>query len=210
MNLRLCSVANSSSCGAARGRAIVVAQDLAYDAGGRESREPREIDGGLRVPDALEHAAWSRAERLHMAAEANVAGTTGRVSGHANGLRAVLRADASRNPVLGRRIDALRVRRSQRIIVPLANERESQLLDALGRERETDQAARALRHEVDDLRRHQLCGADEVTLVLAILVIGDNEHLTPSDRLDRVVDSGELHSHVQSCACKEEGASKPP
>ena len=50
----------------ARRRAVLV-QDLADHAGRREPGEPREVDGGLGMPDALEHAAVARAQRKHVA-----------------------------------------------------------------------------------------------------------------------------------------------
>ena len=98
---------------AARGRAVIVAQDLADDARGREPSEAREIDRRLRVPDALQHAARTRAQRLHVAAEANVVRAARRIGSDADGRRAILRADAGRDAVARRRVDALRVRRAQ-------------------------------------------------------------------------------------------------
>ena len=64
------------------------------------------------------------------------------------------------------------------------------------REREADQAARALRHEVDDLGRDQLGRADEIAFVLAIFVVGNNEHLTVADRLDRLTPPSQIASSL--------------
>ena len=51
-----------------------------------------------------------------------------------------------------------------------------ELVHALAGERETDHPLR-LQHEVDQRGRHELRSADQIALVLAILVIGDDDEL---------------------------------
>ena len=68
---------------------------------------------------------------------------------------------------------------------------EAELVAALGREREADQAARLLGHEVDRLGRRELRGHRQVALVLAVLVVADDDHLALADVLDRLLDRGE-------------------
>src|SRR6476661_494194 len=60
------------------GRAVVV-EDLADHTGGIHAGEPREIDRGLGVPDALEHATVARAQRMHVSAVAQIARHGGRI-----------------------------------------------------------------------------------------------------------------------------------
>ena len=48
-------------------------------------------------------------------------------------------------------------------------------------------------HEIDRLWRDQCGCADEIAFVLPILIVSDDDHLAPPDRLDRVVDRVEFH-----------------
>ena len=57
----------------AAGRAVII-QDLADHAGGLEAGEPREVDGRLGVADALQDAAVTRAQRMHVARLAEIVG----------------------------------------------------------------------------------------------------------------------------------------
>ena len=66
-----------------------------------------------------------------------------------------------------------------------------QLLGALGRQREADQAAAVLGHEVDGVGRRHLRRDDEVALVLALLGIDQNEHAAVARILDHLLDRGE-------------------
>ena len=51
--------------------------------------------------------------------------------------------------------------------------------------------AAVLRHEVDRLRRHLLGSQRQVALVLAILVVADDDDLAGAERVDGVLDAGE-------------------
>ena len=64
--LRPCSRGERLEVGQPR-HAAVVAHDLADDARGRETGEPREVDGALGLPGAHQHAAAPRAEREDVA-----------------------------------------------------------------------------------------------------------------------------------------------
>ena len=46
-------------------------------------------------------------------------------------------------------------------------------------------------HEVDDLRRHLLRRDDEVALVLAVLVVDDDDHPALAQFLERLLDGAE-------------------
>ena len=71
---------------------------------------------------------------------------------------------------------------------------------ALPRQREADQAAAVLGHEVDRLGRRHLRRDDEVALVLAVLVVDQDEHAAVArlldDLLDRRCDLDEAHASV--------------
>ena len=68
---------------------------------------------------------------------------------------------------------------------------EAQLVAAVGRERQADQAAPVLGHEVDRLGRGELGREREVALVLAILGVADHDHPAVADVLDRLLDGAE-------------------
>ena len=88
----------------ARRRSVLV-EDLANHSRRQASGQPREIDRGFGVSDALEHAAVARAQRKHVAAVAEIARNRRRIDGDANRRRAILRADARRHAEARRRID---------------------------------------------------------------------------------------------------------
>jgi hypothetical protein len=71
------------------------------------------------------------------------------------------------------------------------HEGDFQLVQAPARHRHTDQAAPIPGHEVDHVRRDGRGGDGEITLVLAVLVVHDDDHLPRANRLDRVFDRGE-------------------
>ena len=74
--------------------------------------------------------------------------------------------------------------RSMRIAVAPDHRRDPEGLQTLGEHRNTDQPAAVDGHEVDSLGRDPLGGHDEIALVLAVLGVDDNHHLTERDRSD--------------------------
>src|SRR6185295_3234846 len=56
---------------------------------------------------------------------------------------------------------------------------------------EADEAAAVLGHEVDGRRRDFLGRDGEVALVLAVLVVADDDDLAPAEAFDRLLDGGE-------------------
>ena len=75
--------------------------------------------------------------------------------------------------------------------VPLGHLRQAELVAALAGERQADQAAAVQRHEVDHLGRGQLGRADEVALVLAVLVVGHDDDLAVAQVVDGLLDGAE-------------------
>ena len=136
--------------------------------------EAREVDARLGVAGALEHAAGLGLERVDVAGLDEVARAAARVDGDLDRVRAVVRRDAGRDALA--RLDRDRERRLQRRLVLRRHQVEAELLAALGRQREADEAARLLGHEVDRLGRHELRRHHEVALVLAVLVVADDDH----------------------------------
>src|ERR1019366_4765095 len=68
---------------------------------------------------------------------------------------------------------------------------EAELRAALRGEREADESARLLGHEVDRLGRHELRRHHDVALVLAVLVVADDDHPAQANLLDRLLDRRE-------------------
>ena len=66
-----------------------------------------------------------------------------------------------------------------------------ELVAALGRQRQADQPAPLLGHEVDRLGRGELGRERQVALVLAVLVVAHDHHPPAADVLDRLLDRGE-------------------
>ena len=63
-----------------------------------------------------------------------------------------------------------------------------ELVEPRAGHRQANLPAAVFRHEVDRGGRHRLRGNREVALVLAILVVADNDHLAIADRRDGVFD----------------------
>ena len=181
--------------GAARAGAVVV-QDLADHARRVEPREPREIHGGLGVPHALEHAALARTERKDVPAVSEIAGRGRRIDRDANRRRAVLRADPRGHAKARRRVDADRVRRSIIVEVRLAHRREAELVHTLAGQRDTNQPSRFPNHEVDHLWGDELRRANEVALVLAVFVVGNDNELAAADVVYGLLDCPEFHEAI--------------
>jgi hypothetical protein len=64
----------------------------------------------------------------------------------------------------------------------------------LVRQGETDPAARVGDHEIDHLGGDQLCRADQVSLVLPVLIIGHDDEFAVPEVVDGLFDGAEGHS----------------
>src|SRR3989442_15172700 len=177
----------------ARHRAVRV-QDLADHARGIEPREARQVDARFRLPDPLQHAARPRAQREHMTRPPQVARHGGGIDGHAHRRRTVGGRDPGRHAEAGGGVDAHCERRLARFGVVLRHLREPEGLAALGRERQADQPAPLRRHEIDHLRGDLLGRADQVALVLAVLVVRHDDELPRADVRDRPLYRSVPHS----------------
>ena len=79
----------------------------------------------------------------------------------------------------------------ERRLVVLGHLPEPELVAALLRQAEADQAARVHGHEVDRLGRRELGRDRQVALVLAVGRVDDDDELALADVLDRLFDRGE-------------------
>ncbi len=75
--------------------------------------------------------------------------------------------------------------------VVLHHERQIELVAAFGGHGDADQAATESRHEVDRFRGHLVGGKDQITFVLTVLVVDDDDLLASADALDGLFDGDE-------------------
>jgi len=104
------------------------------------------------------------------------------------------------------RVDRDRIRRTVRILVVRNHLRQLQLGSALRSDRRTDQAAGMADHERHLLGRDILGGDDEITFILAVLGVENDDELPRAEGLDRGLDrvealgqgegAGRLHTGV--------------
>jgi hypothetical protein len=106
----------------------------------------------------------------------------------ADGVRAIGRRDAGRHAVA--RLDRDREGGAEgRGVVALGHHhRQPQLRDPVFRQREADEAAPVLGHEVDRLGRDRVGGHAQVALVLAVLVVGQDDLAAGADLGDADLD----------------------
>ena len=172
------------------GHGAVVAHHLADDAGRVQPGQPRDVDGRLGVAGADQAAALARHQREHVARRHDVRRPAGRVDGDRHAAGAVVRRDAGGDAV--RRLDRDGERGLVAAAVGAAHQRQAQVFDAVAGHRQADQPARVLGHEVDRVRGRELRRDDEVALVLAVLVVDQDEHAPLPRLLDQLLGRAEV------------------
>ena len=171
------------------GHRPVLVHDLADHAGRDQPGEAGEVDRGLGLAGALEHAAVLGLEREDVAGLDEVVGPEcGSIATWMVRARSWAEIPV-RDALAG--LDRDREGGLERGLVLGGHQVEAELVAALVGEREADQAAAVLGHEVDRLGRGELGGHRQVALVLAVLVVADDDHPAAADLLDRFLDRGE-------------------
>ena len=171
-------------------RAVVVGE-LADHPDLGQAGERAEIDGGLGVPRAHEHAALAGDEREDVAGPHEVRRAHVGVGERARGVRALLGRDAGRQPVDD--VDGDGEGGAERRVVRRHHRREVERPRPRLGQRRADDAAGVADDEGHLLRRAERGRADEVALVLAVVVVGDDDDLAfaePPDRLAYVIHAG--------------------
>ena len=156
---------------------------------GRQAGEPREVDRRLGLAGALEHAAGLGLQREDVAGLDEVARPRGGVDRDLDRARAVGGGDAGGDAVA--RLDRDGEGGLERRLVLGRHQVEPELVAALRGQRQADQPAAVRGHEVDRLGRDELGRHREVALVLAVLVVADDDHAAGADLLDRLLDRRE-------------------
>ena len=135
------------------GHGAVVVHDLADHAGGIKSREPRDIHGSFGVAGAYQHATILGDQREHVARRHDVPEVLGRIYGDGDSMRPGHGRDAGAYAFT--RLDGHGERRGMAGAVGARHQLKMQLLGTVGVQREADQSAAMLGHEVDGVwRRH--------------------------------------------------------
>ena len=191
----------------ARHRPVLV-HDLADDAGRVEAGEPRQVDRGLGLAGAREDAAGLRAQREHVARPGEVPGLGRRVDRREHGARPVGGRDAGGDALA--RLDRHAEGGPEAGVVLLVahHQRDAQLVEPLAGHRQADEAAPVARHEVDRLGRDLLGGDRQVALVLAVLVVDDDEHAAGADVLEGLGNRGRHRRETLRLQCPRAASSR--
>ncbi len=171
--LRPCCLAN----GIRSGRRAISPSSLRISqitAAGVTPGQLRQVATGFGMAGAHQHAAGLRAQREDVAGLHDVGrlGILGRRD--LDGARTVGGRDAGGHA--GRRLDGHGEVGRQRQAVVAHHQRQVELLAMLLRQRQADQAAAVLGHEVDLFRRDEFGGEQQVALVLAVFFIHQHDH----------------------------------
>ena len=168
----------------------VLAHDLAAQATLLHAGVAQQVDGGLGVAVALQHAAGTGDEREHVAGPAEILGTRTLLHDLAGGVAALGRADAGRGVHV---VD--RHGEGGLVVVGVVGHHgvELQAGGDLGAHRHADEALRLARHEVDVGLRGILRGADEVALVLAVGVVHHDDDVAGAQLVKRFRNG--IHAH---------------
>ncbi len=180
-----------------RHRAVVV-HDLADHTGRDQPGQSRQVDGRLGLPDSLERPPRPGLEREHVTRLHELTRAGLGVDGDLNGAGPIRRGNTGADSRT--RLDRDGKGRLERGLVLGRHQVETELVAALGRQRQADQAAALLGHEVDRLRSDELGGHRQIALVLPILVIAYHHHLALADVLDCLFNRGKRAAHRSHCA----------
>jgi hypothetical protein len=182
--------------GAAHHGAVVVHQ-LGQHTDRRQIGKPAEIDAGLGVAGAHEHAAVLGDQREHVARAHEIGGAAVAVGEPAHRVVALFRRDAGGEAMA--HIDRDRESRAERRIVDRHHRGEMQSLGQLRIERRADDAGRVADDERHLLGRAERGGDEQVALVLAIVIVGDDHDLAlgegGNDGLDALM-SFDVHEYA--------------
>ena len=183
----------------------VVVHDLADDTGGIQAGNAGQIDGRLGLTGAHQHAARPRAQGKHVTRAGEVRRLGGRIDRGQHRHGAIGRRDAGARA--GLRLDRHAERGVEARRVLRHHERHVELGQPLGRHGQADESPAVARHEVDRLGRDLFRRDRQVALVLAVLVIHDDDHATLANRLDGVLHGreGAPAARGASARCRRPG-----
>ena len=165
---------------------------LEYFADHRRGCEPcqlGQIAARLRVAGTHQHAAILRHERKDMAGLHQVCRLRVLLHRRLHGARAIGGGDARGDAFGG--LDRQREVGAQRRAVVAHHQRQVQLPAAFLSQRQADEPAAVPRHEVDGLGSGEFRGDDQITFILALLLVHQNDHAPGANLVDDLGDRGD-------------------
>ena len=158
--------------GAAHHRAVVVHQ-FGKHADRCQAGKPAQVDARFRVTGAHQHAAFLRHQRKDVAGPHEIRSPAIAIGQRAHGIAALFRGYAGGETVA--HVDRDGECRAERRVVERHHRVEMQAPRLLGRQRRTDDAGRVADDEGHLFRRAQARRDEQVALVLAVVVVGNDE-----------------------------------
>ena len=140
---------------------------------GAQPGQPGQVDGGLGVAGALEHAAGAGAQREDVAGPAQVARPGARGAQHPDGVRAVGGADAGAHALA--RVHGHGEGGALAVLVHRGHRRQLEPVGPLVAHRDAHDAAGVADGEGEQLLGGVLGREDQVALVLPVLVVHDED-----------------------------------
>ena len=165
------------------GHGAVVVDDLDEGAGGVEAREASQVNSSLGVAGTHKHAAVAGAQGVDVARAAKLVGLGGGVGEGADGAGAVVHGDAGGAAVL-EVVDGNGEGGAEEGGVVVHLHVELQLVASLLGDGGAEHAAAVLEHEVDVFGSDFFGGHDKVALILAVLVVDNNNKFAFAEILD--------------------------
>ena len=165
---------------------VLLTDDLADRAGRLQARHPGQFDGGLGVARPAQHTALLGPQRDHVAGLGEIVGRAGRVGQQAHGGGPIGCGDPGPHPVAG--VDGDGVGGAVLVLVHRVHRQQPEPVADGPVQRHAQVSRRVAHHEGDEFGRGHLRGEDKVTLVLAVLVVDDDDGLTRRDIGDRPFD----------------------
>src|SRR5215472_13434034 len=144
----------------------VVVHDFADHTARPQSREASHVDDGLRLSRAHQDATVARAQGKYVPGPRQILRAAGRIDGNLNGSRAIRRRYPSRHAFS--RLDRFAESRAESRRIALRHLRQVQRVANLFAQREADEPAGVLGHEIDDVGRYFFSRNGEVAFILPV------------------------------------------
>ena len=172
----------------------VFIHDFADDAARTEAGDAREVHARFGLAGANEHAAFFGAQGKDVAGASEILRLGLGINRRENGYGAVGGADASSDAGAG--VNGFGKGRAMNGRVDGRHERKVQFVATVLGERETDETATVLGHEIDGVRSDLLGGHREVAFVFTIFVVHEDDHAALANVFDGFLDRSEVGAQV--------------
>ena len=164
------------------GHGAIGIHDFDEHTGFAKSGETGQIRGGFRVACAAQHTAGLGDQRIDVTRLDEGFGAAFRIGEQADGAGAVRSADAGGDAFGG--IDGDGESRGEGLAILRHHAFEAQILSDLRRNGHAEHARAFADHEGDHLRRDLFRRTDEIALVFAVGIVGDDHHAPSADVSD--------------------------